>query len=214
MRTFCLLLFCALFGVGSVTGLTTGSALSASQKPEPHQTTFELPVPPGWKTETIPFPLGFAPELPYRGVEELRFAPGFFKAGQPDFWSYTFVWYLEGNPDFSADDLSSDLKAYFQGLAKAVEKKEAYTSDKAAVKTDLKKVAASPAGHTLYVGTVANYDAFVTHNRLLLNLKLDVFRCEKEKRKVVVCQLSPQPTTHEIWKTLEQIANGFQCSRP
>ena len=35
-------------------------------------------VPVGWKAETIPFPLGFAPGLAYRGVEELRFPPGFF----------------------------------------------------------------------------------------------------------------------------------------
>src|SRR5262245_24178101 len=41
-------------------------------------TGFDWPVPAGWKHETIPFPLGFAPGLPFHGVEELRFAPGFF----------------------------------------------------------------------------------------------------------------------------------------
>jgi hypothetical protein len=39
---------------------------------------FDWPVPEGWKRETIPFPLDFAPGLSFRGVEELRFAPGFF----------------------------------------------------------------------------------------------------------------------------------------
>ena len=30
--------------------------------------SFFLPTPDGWRTETIPFPLGFAPELEYEGV--------------------------------------------------------------------------------------------------------------------------------------------------
>jgi hypothetical protein len=35
------------------------------------------PVPAEWKSEIIPFPLGFAPGLAHRGLEELRFPPGF-----------------------------------------------------------------------------------------------------------------------------------------
>ena len=41
---------------------------------------FSMPTPEGWRTETIPFPLEFAPELEYEGLEELRFAPGMFDA--------------------------------------------------------------------------------------------------------------------------------------
>lgn len=47
-----------------------------------------LPTPEGWREETIPFPLSFAPDLPHRGVELLRFAPGFLEQGQDGFWSY------------------------------------------------------------------------------------------------------------------------------
>jgi hypothetical protein len=39
---------------------------------------FAWPAPPGWKSETIPFPLDFAPDIPHRGVEEVRFEPRFF----------------------------------------------------------------------------------------------------------------------------------------
>src|SRR5262245_33462421 len=35
--------------------------------------SFQWPIPEGWQHETIPFPLEFAPDLPYQGVEELRF---------------------------------------------------------------------------------------------------------------------------------------------
>jgi hypothetical protein len=43
---------------------------------------FYMPVPDGWRTETIPFPLDFAPELKYEGVEELRFSPWMFEGGR------------------------------------------------------------------------------------------------------------------------------------
>jgi hypothetical protein len=33
-------------------------------------------APKGWRFERIDFPLPFAPDLPHRGFEELRFAPG------------------------------------------------------------------------------------------------------------------------------------------
>src|SRR5688500_6206534 len=57
---------------------------------------FAWSVSPGWRTETIPFPLPFAPELPHRGLVELRFSPGMFKADSEELWTYSFVWWLEG----------------------------------------------------------------------------------------------------------------------
>ena len=61
-----------------------GEAPPAPAQP-PHETTtaapsFTWPVPDGWRSETIPFPLEFAPSIPHRGVEEIRFAPGFGRA--------------------------------------------------------------------------------------------------------------------------------------
>src|SRR5690348_7269453 len=57
------------------------------------------PTPEGWRREVIPFPLDFAPEIGYRGVEELRFAPRFFDPAAPTYWSYAFAWLLEGAPE-------------------------------------------------------------------------------------------------------------------
>src|SRR5262245_48641243 len=74
------------------------------------------PVPEGWKSETIPFPLDFAPSLAHRGVEELRFPPGFLKAGAPNRWSYAFEWNLQDSADLDADTLGRELVEYFRGL--------------------------------------------------------------------------------------------------
>ena len=81
---------------------------------------FAMPIPDGWRTETIPFPLEFAPDLPYTGLEELRFAPGMFEAGSPDFWSYAFVWWVDAGQPTDLGSLAAHLESYFRGLARAV----------------------------------------------------------------------------------------------
>jgi len=48
------------------------------------QPGFRWPVAEGWRKETIPFPLEFARDLPFSGVEELRFAPGMFGVSPTD----------------------------------------------------------------------------------------------------------------------------------
>ena len=63
---------------------------------------FTWPAPTGWRKETIPFPLDFAPSLPYRGVEEVRFAPHFFDAPAETYFTYSFAWILDDRAPISA----------------------------------------------------------------------------------------------------------------
>jgi hypothetical protein len=92
--------------------------------PGPAEPPAKWPTPAGWKSETIPFPLGFAPLLLHRGVEELRFAPGMFDPQQPGYWSYTFVWRLEDPAKLDAPALARELTAYFRGLLAAVDSEQ------------------------------------------------------------------------------------------
>src|SRR5262245_14582472 len=81
------------------------------------------PVPEGWRSELIPFPLEFAPSLPHHGLEEIRFAPGFFDPAAPGYWSYTFVWRLDTSPPFDDAVVAAELTTYFRGLIAAVDEK-------------------------------------------------------------------------------------------
>jgi hypothetical protein len=74
------------------------------------------PVPDGWGREQIMFPLEFSPSLNHRGMEELRFAPGFLKDGSPNRWSYAFAWDLTDEADLDAATLAAELTTYFRGL--------------------------------------------------------------------------------------------------
>ena len=78
-------------------------------------------TPPGFRGETIPFPLDFAPQLAHKGVEELRFSPGFFDPAMPGYWSYAFVWRTEDPAEMDAAALGAELVTYFRGLIHAVD---------------------------------------------------------------------------------------------
>ena len=94
-----------------------GSGSSIAATPLPGM----WPTPAGWKHETIPFPLGFAPGIGHRGVEELRFAPGMFDPTSGGYWSYAFVWRTEDSATLAAPILQAELTIYFRGLLAAVD---------------------------------------------------------------------------------------------
>lgn len=100
-------------------------------KPAPAAATWRVPA--GWKSETIPFPLGFAPAIAHQGVEELRFPPGFFKADQPDYWSYAFIWRTTDAAELDGAALGAELTTYFAGLIAEVDKVKKQVKDPSAI---------------------------------------------------------------------------------
>ncbi|MFL5348052.1 MAG: hypothetical protein ACJ8AT_24945 [Hyalangium sp.] len=204
MRQHLLLIMALLFA---------SEALAQKEPPAP-EVPFALPTPEGWRTETFTLPPEFAPKLPYRGLEELRFSPGMFKPGSEDFWSYAFVFWLEGEVPFTAEQLNADLKTYFEGLSRAVEEKNTQFDPHAATVTaHLTEAKASQEGQQRFEGKVDAYDPFKTHKPLTLNLRVQVFRCAAQGRTVAFFQASPQPMTHKVWGQLERIREGFRCSK-
>lgn len=177
----------------------------------PAPSTFNWPLPTGWRAETIPFPLGFAPTIPHRGVEELRFAPGMFEAGSEDFWTYAFVWWLEGDVALDADTLNEELALYFEGLSAAVEGPD-FDAERAKVVAQLAPAPADDATRTRWRGTVSSYDAFATQARIELQVEVERYRCEAQDRTVAMFSISPQPRGHAVWSELASIVDSFRCS--
>lgn len=181
--------------------LLAATAIAAAPPP------FTWPAPEGWKMETIPFPLEFAPELTYKGLEELRFPPGMFKATD-EYFSYAFVWWLDGSEGLDAPALSRALQHYFEGLARAVEKKPDFKADEAKATVYLNTIPNDPKH---FKGTAKIYDAFAVHGRVTLNIRVERSSCEAAKKQVVMFLMSPKAETHATWKKLESVAAGFKC---
>jgi len=133
-------------------------AVACGSKPAPAPAPAPLAkwrVPAEWKEEVIPFPLDFAPTLTHQGVEELRFAPGFFKPGTPGYWSYAFTWRTTDASQLDAAALAGELTAYFQGLIMAVdEAKKQVTGKDAIIAT------ASAVGRDRFTLAAHVFDAF------------------------------------------------------
>jgi hypothetical protein len=94
----------------------------SASKPAPSAKDWEVPA--GWRSEVIPFPLDFAQDIDHRGVEELRFPPGFFDPSSGEYWSYAFVWRTEDSARLDATALADELTRYFRGLIRAVDDKQ------------------------------------------------------------------------------------------
>jgi len=165
------------------------------------------PVPEGWRREVIPFPLEFAPRVASRGVEELRFAPDFFKPEAATFWSYAFVWLLDDPPPVDAGWLERALVDYFAGLADAVGGKK-YHFDPAHYRAALRP-ATAPAAWRAWEGTFEGYEPFVTGQALTLHLEARVGDCGA--RRVLLFAASPQAPDHEVWTRLQELVAAFRC---
>ncbi len=168
---------------------------------------FEWILPDGWRAETIPFPLGFAPEVAYSGVEELRFAPGMFKAGGEDFWTYAFVWWLAGDVQFDAATLKSDLEKYYVGLSLAVDG-EGFDPEKDAAVASLHPVTGDTGIGSRWVGALSTHEPFATHTRVELHLEVEVSRARKLDRTAVTFLVSPQPPGHPVWIDLVRLRDA------
>ena len=195
--------------------VTLGASACATDAPAPtpppevrSEPGFEWPVPEGWNHETIPFPLGFAPDIPFHGVEELRFAPGFFDAASSTYWSYAFVWWLDDPPAFDAAAISPVLREYFAGLASAVGG-DKYPMDPEWFRVELEPK--SEAGRTILVGRAQNYDAFVTGEKIVLNVVVRQRECPRAGRRAITFVLSPKPLGDPVWDDLKACESAFRC---
>ena len=93
--------------------------------------TFQWQTDEGWFGERILLPPRFAPDMSWKGVEEIRFAPGMFKPDKSDFFSYALVFSLEPNTDLSSKAIKEQVLLYYQGLSARVsegKKKKSRTS--------------------------------------------------------------------------------------
>ncbi|HJQ98428.1 MAG TPA: hypothetical protein VJ826_08940 [Candidatus Polarisedimenticolaceae bacterium] len=177
--------------------------------------SFQWPIPEGWKHETIPFPLEFAPDLTYQGVEELRFAPGMFRPDEAGYWSYAFVWWLDGRPTLGVGELNASLELYFRGLCTSVAKDKGQTVDPESFSASMRLVNSAPRklGHTVtsFTGTVDSYDPFATGKPIVLNVEVWVWDCDLSGKRAVMVLASPKPQNAAIWTSLRKRRDEFIC---
>lgn len=95
--------------------------LASTAIAQPEKPPYQMPEPKGWSKESIDLPpKDFAPEMKWKGKEEIRFAPGMFKADAADFFSYAFLFWLPDGQKIDAKTMEQELLTYYRGLSKTV----------------------------------------------------------------------------------------------
>lgn len=176
---------------------------------------FVFNAPKEWRSERIPFPLDFAPELDYQGFEELRFAPGMFNDKSDSYFSYVFFWWIDGKSKINAERLEADLVNYFKGLCSAVGKQRKLTLDLTKVRAKVAKQADKPSSTTQhFTGVVDTFDPFTDGKPLTLNFEISERHCEQAGRLSVFFIASPQQPQGKLWETMRAMRDTFACSQP
>jgi hypothetical protein len=189
------------------TGLASILACGSSTPSPPAEPTARPPapwaIPAGFRSETIPFPLEFAPGLAHRGTEELRFAPGFFDPSAPGYWSYAFVWRTEDPAAMDAAAVASELTAYFRGLIEAVDEAKQIANKDAIV------AHATPDGGRMAI-TVHVFDAFKTR------LPLDLVGWAERRAcgTGALWRFVLAPAQSSLRPTLDALAATAACDQP
>jgi hypothetical protein len=150
-------------------------------------------------------------------VEELRFAPGMFKADSSSFFSYAILFWLPGEQPIDAETMERELLLYYQGLSKAVLKGKNQEVDVSTFTLKLHKSPDKPGqrpggeGYTSYTGDLKWTEPFATAKPQTLHFQIQTWYCEKHKHKCLFLCASPQADTAEVWKTLGEIRAGCKC---
>lgn len=170
---------------------------------------YELLIPKNWTIERFLIPISFAPQIPYKGVEDIRFTPGWGKATSDEYWTYAFLWYLDGTMKMNATTLNNNLKAYYTGLVKSNGRviPKIYP-----VITTFKETKKDKDDLQTYVGTIQMTD-YMAQAPITLNCKVHLKSCTGEDKTFIFYELSPQPFTHKIWLSLDKLWVDFTCKK-
>jgi hypothetical protein len=167
---------------------------------------YTLPAPANWGIERFPIPIGFAPQIPYKGLEDIRFSPGWAKASSDDYWTYAFLWYLDGDVKMDTKIIESNLQQYYRGLITANG-----SDNSSSVVTAFKEVAKDSNDLKTYLGTIDMLD-YMAKKPIKLYCKVHVTTCTDKTKTYIFYELSPKPLSHTVWQSLDILWKNFRCN--
>lgn len=180
-------------------------------KPNPKiAEVYEFPVPEKWTTEKFPLPPSFAPSITYDGFEDIRFAPGWANPQSNEYWSYTFLWWVNGEKHVNDTILQNQMAAYFTGLVAANTKGKVITNKLIPAKTIIKQIAAAPGDAATFKGSITMQDYMdVKLSPLTLNCIVHKKICNGHTALLFL--LSPKSETDSVWHALNKLNEEFSC---
>jgi len=165
----------------------------------------------GWGIERFPIPIDFAPKIPYKGVEDVRFTAGWSKPESDEYWSYAFLWYVEGIQGLEARAIENNLSMYFDGLVnRNIEKRALPKELIKKTKAQFKKLSKSEGeDESTFVGTISMVD-YMGKKPIILHATVHLKKCAATNYTIIFHQFSPQDRTAPVWTKLNGLWNTFR----
>lgn len=179
--------------------------------PDTYIPTYQLPIPEAWSVEFFALPPDFAQQIIYKGVEDVRFAPGWGDAKTEDYWTYAYLWWLAGNPVIDAESLQTSLKAYYTGLIDRNIPVRKITADKLfPTVVNIHPVKAKTGDLETWSGTISMLD-YMSQTPMVLNTLIHKKNCPDKDHIILFFEISPKPSTHPIWQKLNKLNMDIEC---
>ena len=167
-----------------------------------------IPAPDDWRKESFPFPLRFAPEIPYQGTEYLRFNPKWDQFADEAGFSYVVLWDVKALP-VEPPDIEDHLETYFNGLMSNVARgRKLAEPPKSTVQAHpMASVADWQQGFGVEIRT---YNSFSKGEPLLLYGEVAQRTCNKDHMQIFIA-LSKSRRDQPIWNSLRKARGATSC---
>jgi hypothetical protein len=171
--------------------------------------TFAIPF--GWSVERSPLQKNI--ELSQlAGVEDARFAPGWGNIKSDQYWTYAYLWYLNGSPSISEELLENALTTYYTSMMRKNFEGQNLSSKKILpVKTWITELASENGDLKTYYGGISMLD-FMSHAPINLNCIIHVKASTETNKTFLFFEVSPKPLNDKTWATLDMLWSGFDFS--
>ena len=169
-----------------------------------------LTEPGNWTFERFALPPEFAPGIPYKGAEELRFSPGMFNKDSATYCTYAFVAQLDSVTAISQTDIREYLLKYYKGLCSATARDRKLVIDSAQITATVERKRGAPADQTIYNSSLNIFGVFADGAPVKLNMEVKVLMNATAKKTYLVFIASPREKTDAVWKKLYEIQKDFR----
>jgi hypothetical protein len=174
---------------------------------------YVLDVPKDWNVERFPLPADFAPRMRFKGVEELRFPPGWGDSTSKQYWSYAYLWWLNSGPEVNALNLQKNLEALYTGLVgRNIISRKIPLAKQVPTLVTIKQINTAAGDVQTFQGQTHMLD-YMTQKPIVLNLVIHQKNCQKQDHIPVFVEVSPNPFNHSFWAELERLSQTFQCEK-
>ena len=141
----------------------------------------------------------------------MRFTKGWGDVKSDEYWSYAFLWFLDGKPDITTAILESNLNFYYEGLVGSnIEKRKIPAEKVFPAKVVVTKINTAAGDAGTFSGTVKMLD-YMEQKPIVNNCIIHLKYCTGQDKTFLFYEISPQPATHPVWQSLNKLWTDFDC---